>query len=424
MRQSIIFVESGNRAEEIPVITGLGFNVIFVSSGMLPYDEHNFNEDSKCIVDKGIVQYDRLAEIVKELHGLFTIRTIISTSDYFVHSVSLLCEQYRYPSLNSISASIFQNKNRFREKQQELQYAAPEFHCFDSLQDAVNFYQSSKKKQWVFKPINGNESVAVRLINSESELNDCYRQLKYLSRYTGTLLMPSFLLEEFIEGCIYSCEFMVSAGHLHILGVTNRLMSQLPYFIELGYSFPVRGFIADLIIEETKRFVKDFQYDFGPCHIEFIVSPDRKIYILEVNPRLIGPPNPWMIDKALGISVFEIVCKLYIFGGLVEAAYFDSKYSTCLEVISPVSGQLGRVKIDMKYLNRSDVKIIYLKKEMAYVNRAASNTDIVARILTVAESIDEARQLALTIYESIRLELCIKPVPLTMEREDDINGHL
>ncbi|SDT35627.1 ATP-grasp domain-containing protein [Paenibacillaceae bacterium GAS479] len=415
MNRTVILVESGNRGAEIPSFRKLGFNVIFLTSGVIPNDQENIDQANQIIFDRGIIQYERLAEIISELHILHTIETICSTSDFFIISVCQLCEHYGYQSLNSMIASIFHYKNKFREKQKELQYNVPEFYAFEDLTSAVQFYNNTKKKEWIFKPVNGNESVAVKLIQSEQELRDCYKQLNYLSRYTGSLLRQSFLLEEYIEGNIYSCEFMVSGGQLQVFGVTNRLMSQLPYFVEMGYTFPIQGDVAQLVIEETKRFVKDFQYNFGPCHIEYIVSPDNKIYILEVNPRLVGPPNPWMIDRALGISVFDIICSLYVTGGIPEPASYGAKYSVCLEVTSPISGYLNRLHIEGSNLDRNDVHVILLKEKEEYINCATSNTDILARILTAADTMQAAQKIAKEIYDNIRLEISVKPRALSAQ---------
>ncbi|WP_336783258.1 ATP-grasp domain-containing protein [Paenibacillus illinoisensis] len=415
MNRTVILIESGNRGAEIPSFRKLGFNVIFLNSGVIPHDHENIAQANQIISDRGIIQYERLAEIISELHNLNTIETICSTSDFFITSVCRLCEKYGYRSLNSNIASTFHFKDKFREKQKEFHYNVPEFCAFEDLTAAVQFYNNSKKKKWIFKPVNGNESVAVQLIQSEQELRNCYKQLKHLSRYTGSMLKPNFLLEEYIVGNIYSCEFIVSDSHFQVFGVTNRLISELPYFVELGYSFPIHGEAAQLVIEETKRFVKDFQYNFGPCHIEYIVSEDKKIYILEVNPRLVGPPNPWMIDHALGISVFDTICSLYVTGVIPEQAFYAAKYSVCLEVTSPVSGYLSRLHIEEKYLARNDVHVILMKEKEEYINSATSNTDILARILTTADTINAAQNLAKEIYDNIRLEVSVKPRALSAQ---------
>ncbi|WP_281884482.1 acetyl-CoA carboxylase biotin carboxylase subunit family protein [Paenibacillus sp. YYML68] len=417
MSRFVILVESGNRGAEIPYFNKLGLQVIFLTSGVVPYDPHHIDQAAQFIADRGIIKYERLAEIIRELHHSHLIETICSTSDFFIPSVCQLCETYGYRSLSSSAAFTFHHKDRFRARQRELQYNVPEFYVFEDITAAVQFYHSSDQKVWIFKPVNGNESVAVQLIQSEQGLKDCYKQLQYLSRYTGALLKPSFILEEYIEGNLYSCEFMVSGDQLQVFGVTNRLMSRPPYFVELGYTFPIQGDIAQLVIEETKRFIQDFQYDFGPCHIEYIVSPDNRVYIVEVNPRLVGPPNPWMIDHALGISVFDSVCSLYVTGTISDNASYNHKYSACLEVTSPVEGYLNRLHLEGNYLNRDDVLVIVQQEQEAYIHRATSNTDILARILTVADSMDGAQRLAQEIYDRVRLEVNVKP--LTLPKHDE-----
>ncbi|MDT9722453.1 ATP-grasp domain-containing protein [Paenibacillus sp. ClWae2A] len=418
MKQTVILVESGNLGAEIPVFQKLGLDVIFLTTGIIPCDQKYQEQATKVIYDKNFIHYERIAEEIQNLHFVHSIKTVCSTSDFFMYPVSLICEKYSYPFLSSSAAYIFHHKNEFRQKQKELHYNYPEFHVFDELSDAVQFYNVSTRKKWIFKPVNGNESVAVSLIQSEKELIECYKQLKYLSRYTSSLLYPNFLLEEYIEGDIYSCEFITSNGEVQLLGVTNRLMSNPPYFVELGYTFPIYGSIEQKIIYETNRFVIDFQYDFGPCHIEYIVTPDKGIYILEVNPRLVGPPNPWMIDQALEISIFDHICSLYISGKLSELSALGQKFSTCIEVTSPVSGYLKSLQVDQDYLERNDIHIIFLKEKNQYIKKATSNTDILARILTVADTTREAQKLAKEVYDNIRLEMDVKPLSILLHNEE------
>lgn len=409
MTQYVIIVESGNRGAEILSFQSLGYEVILITSGIVPYDSENIKHAIKVITDKRIVQFDFLSSLINEIKSEHMVKTIVSTSDFFIYPVSLICEKYNYSFLSSESSFVFHYKDEFRRKQNQLSFAHPKFYSFSEIKEALDFYRTSQYKQWVFKPVNGNESVGVKLINNEQELNESFKKLKNISRFTGNLYQPTFLLEEYIEGNIYSCEFIVANDQIQILGVTNRLMSQLPYFIELGYTFPVNGPIVNRIVEETKRFVNEFQYNFGPCHIEFIVTEEDEVYILEVNPRLIGPPNPWMIDRALNISVFDQVCALFITGELAETNLSNPRYSVCLEITSPVAGNLCGIKIHPSYLNHSDVNIIFLKEINQYVTVASSNTDIIARILTVADSVEIAQDLAMEIYKNTELEMKIQP---------------
>ncbi|HDR3523488.1 ATP-grasp domain-containing protein (plasmid) [Bacillus cereus] len=410
MNQSVILVESGNRGAEIAAFRQLGYNVILLTTGLIPYDSCFQEQANQIISDKKLIHYEILEEKIRELHDIYSIKTVCSTSDFFIYNTSLICEKYCYPFLNSNAAYTFHFKNKFRNKQKELNYNFPEYHHFQNISDALQFYNETNKKQWVFKPVNGNESVAVKLIHSETDLMECYKQLQYLSRFTGSLMQPEFLLEEYIEGNIYSCEFIAENDQIQILGVTNRLMSNPPFFVELGYNFPIENSIAQEIIEETKRFVYDFQYLFGPCHIEYIIGTDKTIYILEVNPRLVGPPNPWMIDRSLDFSVFNHICKLFINGKTCEIPTGIPKFTTCLEVTSPIDGYLKNILVDQSYLIRDDVQIIFMKEKNEYIRKASSNTDILARILTVAETLQEAQRLANEIYEKIQLEIKIKPL--------------
>lgn len=404
--KKIILVESGQFGEEIKSIINNGFDVIYLYTGILPINRTNIDKCFKVIKDKKITNPHILNEYIKKLIRDYDIQTILSTSDFFISPVAELCEQYKMNSLNKNVAHELTNKLLFRKKQLRMGYLTPEFFSFQNIQDAEEFIKKHSGVSWVFKPINSNESVGVKLIKTISELREAVKALEKLTRFTSNLIKnDAFILEEYIEGEIYSCEFIKDKKDIQILGVTSRVMSSLPFFIETGYEFPFKGGISNKIIEETYKFIKDFNYNFGPCHIEYIIN-NEDIFILEVNPRLIGYPNFWMINKALNVDILYEVINSYVTGEFSGDLLEKTKsYTICEEVISEKNGYIRELMFLKDWSNNSDVFIINNVLKNDYVRKAESNNDILVRIFVNGENEVDARRLLREVKGSLKIKI-------------------
>ncbi|MED0823863.1 MULTISPECIES: ATP-grasp domain-containing protein [Bacillus cereus group] len=409
----ILLIESGNLGSEIISIAKKGYKIIYLSSGILPFNLDNKVNLLEYIEDKNITRYEVLRDHVKRIAEKYNILTMFTTSDFYVYHVSKLSVEFNLNNLNDTSAYTFSKKHVFREKQRYLGYPYPDFHVLTGLEQGLEIIKN-KEIQYIFKPINGNESLGVKLVSTEDELKESYRNLSLLSRFTNNLIdSSSYILEEYIEGKIYSCEFIKDQDKLTILGVTNRIISPKPYFIELGYTFPYMDKdINKLVIETTEKFITDFNYDFGPCHIEYIINENGEIYILEVNPRLVGWPNYWMINETLNCDIFSLINELYITGKINELNLGPKCYSTCLEVVPPIEGYFKGLSIKKEWVNNPDIKIIKNIDDDSYVKLPKSNRDIIARILTKGETMKDSKELALEVYRDLEIKFVVRSINL------------
>ena len=407
--QKVILIESGNWGMEIPTVIDLNYEVIFLSSGLVPYKKEYAEMAFLHIENRMFADFDILKKYVGKLVNRYKVSSIFSTSDFFIYNTARLCEDYNFKFLDFRVAENLLNKGLFRAKQELLGYKVPENHLFRTPEEGVSLIKSSSKK-WVFKPLNGNESVGIQLINSEADIYNCFAKLQNLSRYSnGIIISDSYILEEFIEGRVVSCEFIKGGDKLNILGITSRMISSPPNFLELGYVFPCEDCKKNQIYEIVENFIVDFNYNYGPCHMEFIITNDGQIYILEVNPRLIGPPNYWMIDRALGINIIEIICKMYIEGSLKTLSFITEGIATCLEVVTPIQGYLNNLTLNMNWEGRNNILLINNFKGRQYVREATSNKDILLRILTVENDRKKSAELAFEILKSVSLNIDIRP---------------
>ena len=98
------------------------------------------------------------------------------------------------------------------------------------------------------------------------------------------------IVEEFIEGREISVEFISYKGTHFPLQITDKVTTGAPHFVELEHHQP-----ADLspkqyvqIYDLTKRALDALGVTNGASHSEYKITPDGKIYIMEIGARMGG----------------------------------------------------------------------------------------------------------------------------------------
>jgi len=133
----------------------------------------------------------------------------------------------------------------------------------------------------------------VSLVNNRAELIEAYKDAYKESNN------KIVLIEEYLQGDQYSVELVSQNGVHHILGVTKEYFIDEKDFVESHYLLP--SFNEQEIISEYKglleRVLNAFEIKYGASHIEFRVSADKNVKIIEIASRMGG-----MRDRLLNIS--------------------------------------------------------------------------------------------------------------------------
>ena len=407
MNKKILLIESGHYGEDIISLSRAGFQVVVLTTGVLPIDKDNLAAATESHNDRNFIDYSVLRSKVEELlSNCNEFTSIFTTSDFFVAHVARLCEEFSFHYLSSEAATLFANKALFRIKQKELGYLCPDFNFFVNYQDGYEYItENTQKLPLVFKPVSGTESIGVSLIYSANDLKKCCKELILHSKFSRNMISQEYVLEEYIEGEVVSCEFICSESEIRLLGITDRVMSTPPHFIELGYSFPCDHFMKVELYAETRKIIKDFKYNFGPGHIEFIVNKQNEIYILEINSRLVGWPISKMISDSLKQDVFVVLANLYESGKLPLINIKNFSTYTCFEVTTLQSGRLINYFIPEKFINDPAITFYFFKNKGDIVKAAKSNTDLIMRFIVEAQNYKDSTKIANRVLNSIEIQI-------------------
>ena len=117
------------------------------------------------------------------------------------------------------------------------------------------------------------------------------------------------LLEQFIEGPLFTLETLGDGKDLCVLGGFEVTLSPPPYFVELEARWvSAKNAQQEALVLEM---IRHFGIGFGACHTEYVMTQAGP-RLIEINYRNIGDDREFLLQDALAIPLFDIVLRLYL----------------------------------------------------------------------------------------------------------------
>ncbi|MGV9264569.1 ATP-grasp domain-containing protein [Kitasatospora sp. NPDC003701] len=171
-------------------------------------------------------------------------------------------------------------------------------------QDPAVLRESAVPFPVVVKPREGVASEDVSLVADAVELERRCTEIQH--RRPGAALV----VEEFLEGRLCTLETLGDTGRRHVLGGFRTRISPPPHFIEEMLEFVPAH--PQAVVEQILAQLDAIGVGLGACHTEFVVQPDGRARIIEVNYRAIGDQCDLMLAEILGIPLFEHILAAHL----------------------------------------------------------------------------------------------------------------
>ncbi len=211
-----------------------------------------------------------------------------STSDMPVRTVAWVSEQLGMQcDISYEDALCATDKNHMRRRMKECGVPIPKFYAAYSAEDFIGKSRIFKDR-FVAKPADNAASRGVVLVDTKrnpsvSYLRKIYNYVHSFSR--GGVVM----VEEYMEGPEVSVETFTVNRETHIITITDKMVTDLPYFVETGHTEGSRLpeiEQADIRIVALKA-VKAINVINGPCHVE-IKATAKGAKLVEIAARMGG----------------------------------------------------------------------------------------------------------------------------------------
>ncbi|WP_367139893.1 MULTISPECIES: ATP-grasp domain-containing protein [Streptomyces] len=273
------------------------------------------NDPLRHLLDGGPVEvHVRETRSTEELTELFQTLlgggefTLIAPNEQYLLPAATAAEKLGIPFLPTASVRLTQDKHAFRQACAAVSVPAPRSTAAPDVDSALAAAEATGYPV-VLKPSIGTGSYGVVSAADADELRWHFPEVRDES--DGQDGVP--LVEEFLIGPVVSAEVLYSGGVPHVLGISDRIMSELPYFMELAIRFPVD--LSPEAHEQIERICADLArlmaYENGPAHIEFTLTAEGP-KVVEFNPRFAGRNVSTMVSAALDWNVFDGVIASYL----------------------------------------------------------------------------------------------------------------
>jgi biotin carboxylase len=288
----------------LPAARELGLSPIIVTDLAREQRQH-FAEEGREAYPDAILACDvfnpmAVIETLQEA-GIAPV-ALFSHSDHLQASTALVAEYFGLPGKDWRVCYRAKNKAAMRAQLASLG-AEPFWYRLVASPSQLEPVLADCPYPCVVKPREGVASLDVSLARSAAELAACCQQL--WARQPGQPL----LIEEYIEGPLYTLETLGDGERLEVLGGFRVELSEPPHFIELSARWGLDIDADDL--QQVVRLISDFGVGFGSCHTEFVQTA-RGPRLIEINYRTIGDGREFLLAQTLDFPLFRTLLQLHL----------------------------------------------------------------------------------------------------------------
>ena len=242
--------------------------------------------------------------------------TVAGIACYDCESLGLaafLAEELSLPFPTVESIRICRDKYTTSSRWLKRSVRTPRFSLARSAFDAADF-QKKTGGPCVVKPVSGSGSELVFYCDTESS---CQRTAQTLIRgiqerkedrlYSAAT--DCFLIEEFVEGIEYSCDFILEKTGVAILRITQKVRAKdAPFGTTRGYiltTCEAEGLDKKRLAGLLGRAAQALGLTRALCMVDFLLSEDEVIF-LELTPRPGGDCIPSLLSFATGMDILKV----------------------------------------------------------------------------------------------------------------------
>jgi len=286
--------------------------------------------------------YKSIIESLKRSNYVESIDAIIPAADYVTEVTAKVAKILGFRGVNETAAKAARDKGLAKELYEQKGVSSAKYAIVTGEESAI---ANARKIGYpvVLKPQNACGSQNVFFISNEDELIEKIadiRQFKY--SYLNYKIKDSYLLEEFIDGPEFSVELYIDESRVKFAEVTEKVVSELPYFVEKMHVLPssIMKDRKQQIIKAASEAVLALGFDGGVFHVE-IKACNNGEKIIEVNGRPGGDNiTSDLLINAKNVDLYTALIKWY----LKEDVVFDNQIEKASAIAYIMPDKKGIVK--------------------------------------------------------------------------------
>ncbi|WP_192560548.1 ATP-grasp domain-containing protein [Pseudomonas allokribbensis] len=242
---------------------------------------------------------------------------VVSFNDGFQVQVDVLKRLFGLPARDPDAIFALTDKAAFKSVPATADFIS-RYLCLPqdvSAQQAWQQVEASLNLPVVLKPSNGFYSAGVIRVDDQAAFNKALTLTRRVcSLMTSQRGGSQILIEEYIDGEEFSVDGYVLDGEITPLLLHHKYPRlEGPTFHENAQiSRPFDMQAGEPFLVALRRIIAAVGLDQSPFHAEFRITPDQRVYILELAPRISGGgiSSRYLMDICLGLDVYDVDLKL------------------------------------------------------------------------------------------------------------------
>jgi biotin carboxylase len=226
---------------------------------------------------------------------------------------AFLAEDLDLPFPTVESVRICRDKYTMSSRWQKRSVRTPRFKLARSPYDAADF-RGKLGRPCVLKPVSGSGSELVFFCDTES---GCQRMAQMLLRGIQdrrenrlySTATDCFLIEEFVDGIEYSCDFILQNKEVKLLRFTRKVRTKdAPFGTAMGYiltTCEAEGFERKQLEILLGMAAQAVGLTRAICMTDFLLRKDEVVF-LELTPRPGGDCIPYLLHHAAGLDILKV----------------------------------------------------------------------------------------------------------------------
>lgn len=241
-----------------------------------------------------------LVDVAAALHGVRPFDAVVSFQEQGLMTAALIGKRLGIDANPLDPVLLTRDKGQMRAHMQRVGIASIPYTVARSADDVVVF---GRDHGWpiILKPVGGSGSQQIHKLYGADEVAPAFAQIQ--THYPG--MQP--IAERFMVGPEVSVEAISWNGEHTVLGVTDKITTGAPHFVETGHNMPsaLSDATQDAIKSLTARFLSSIGHVLGPSHTEIIVTAEGPV-IVESHTRAGGDRIFDMVEQVYGVDMFGL----------------------------------------------------------------------------------------------------------------------
>lgn len=401
MAHILILETLGNDMRMLETAVALGHEVTFFTGDLPPYLGGGQLADSllgklaQRVVEVTPFSYASLEEKALSIHREKPFSAVLCPLDTRLIAASRFAEKLGLRFLNPKSTELIRDKFNVRKHLAEFGISQPRF-ALAITADDIRKAVKEVGYPAIVKLADGFGSVGAMSLKSDDDLNPIVNHLPDANYDFGLGVFSNgrMLIEQYVQGHLIGCDVITENGKHIFLGIHDKSLFAPPYFGIRGSSFPTQRFDTESIKQFVFKILDALNFDWGASHTEILVTPDRRLYLVEVNPRLVGAHVARLVGHVYDRSIYADVLNLHLGNSVAELLEIRPKaFGASRWITAPKKGKI--VSITLPDTNEPGIQAYQVfKKPGDHVRPPFHTGDRIGYVMTLGATQDEATELA------------------------------